>query len=266
MPICNKPPLPVGTANSVDEFDDHASEVAKMRHTREQAYFNSYNFDAIPVLPVEESLPKAGGSQSGNLSAIAVSSLASMKVPPSLVASNSHQHQHQQLNTLKPLYRGASSIASSSQSTRSSFQLTSSGHSSDADDSYLQRHPRNRHEHSGPELTYTYMQHIGARFARSRNASPSTSEAELGRDFLGGSGSANIETVNVGSVIVPADEIAPVHERKGPGEMSENGSFLLPRAMLKYQREFLTDDCVCRKKLPTFHNISYPSNLAVRTH
>ena len=49
MPIYHKTPS-TGNSNST-EIDNHTSEAAKVKRTREQAYFNSYDFDAIEVLP-----------------------------------------------------------------------------------------------------------------------------------------------------------------------------------------------------------------------
>ena len=49
MPIYHKTPS-TGNSNPI-EIDNHTSEAAKVKRTREQAYFNSYDFDAIVVLP-----------------------------------------------------------------------------------------------------------------------------------------------------------------------------------------------------------------------
>uniref|UniRef100_A0A1B0FGL4 Uncharacterized protein n=1 Tax=Glossina morsitans morsitans TaxID=37546 RepID=A0A1B0FGL4_GLOMM len=53
MPIHNKS-SPSSIANhTTAEIDYHTSEAAKVKRNREQAYFNSYNFDAIEVLPYD---------------------------------------------------------------------------------------------------------------------------------------------------------------------------------------------------------------------
>ncbi|XP_036342364.1 probable serine/threonine-protein kinase DDB_G0282963, partial [Rhagoletis pomonella] len=256
MPICNKPPL--SEAKSATAFDDHASEAAKMKRTREQAYFNSYNFDAIQALPynndgeelVEEAaVQKVVGSQVRPIAALLSTNLVTTKVSAtSSTAGSGSQPQH---NTLKTIYRGggAASLASShSNRSRGSLHSSSgrssergsqhSGHSSDMN-GYLRR------QHSG-ELTYTYMQRFGALLVHSRNASPSS---ELGRSCVGGGGGGGggggagaADAIGIqggngeggGGVANACEEIAAVHG-KCTTEVSENGSFLLPRAMLKYQ-------------------------------
>ncbi|KAL9917295.1 uncharacterized protein ACN2A1_003127 [Glossina fuscipes fuscipes] len=53
MPIHNKS-SPSSIANhTTAEIDYHTSEAAKVKRNREQAYFNSYNFDAIEALPYD---------------------------------------------------------------------------------------------------------------------------------------------------------------------------------------------------------------------
>ncbi|XP_049309382.1 uncharacterized protein LOC105229187 [Bactrocera dorsalis] len=244
MPICNKP---AQATKNVAEFDDYASEAAKMKRTREQAYFNSYNFDAIhPYDKDNEAIEEMGVHKVVGVSAAAVathaSAITATKVPPVVGGSNSHNQQQQQLqkphNTLKTIYRGASSIASSTPSTRSSFQhSSSSGRSSGCGSQHSPRSSiaddvdntdavgyKRRPQPAG-ELTYTYMQRFGVRLVRSRNASPSADVERTSPE--GGSG---------GGAIAPTEELASVHAKKGSAnEVSENGSFLLPRAMLKYQ-------------------------------
>ncbi|XP_053967376.1 uncharacterized protein LOC128868855 [Anastrepha ludens] len=255
MPIYNKPPLSLSQAKGATEFDDHASEAAKMKRTREQAYFNSYNFDAIQTLPydndieeMEEKVQQQAGSL-GRVPTTVSTNTVITKVPSNagsgsgsgsgigISSGNSNQNQPQH-NTLKTMFRGASSFAPT-QSNRSRSSLHSSlhsssgrssgrgsqrsGHSSDAD-GYLRR------QHSG-ELTYTYMQRFGAHLVHSRNASPS-SDLERGGNAVGLQGGGGGPGNDVGAVA--SDEIAPVHG-KCATEVSENGSFLLPRAMLKYQ-------------------------------
>ncbi|XP_054088763.1 serine-rich adhesin for platelets [Zeugodacus cucurbitae] len=245
MPICNKPAQALSQKKNATEFDDYASEAAKMKRTREQAYFNSYNFDAIQPYDPKDFEEQGVVHKVGAAAAIAAThtsaTITATKVP-SVVGGGSNHSQHQQQqqlqqkphNTLKTIYRGASSIASSTQSTRSSFQHSSSSgrssqhslRSSDVDDDTgFTRRP----QHTG-ELTYTYMQRFGVRLVRSRNASPS-SAADVDVKHTG-----SLEGGNGGGAIMQAEELAPVHGKKSSAtEISESGSFLLPRAMLKYQ-------------------------------
>lgn len=55
MPICKSSPA-AGTSkkSATDISADHVTEAAQVKRTREQAYFNSYDFDAIEVLPYDE--------------------------------------------------------------------------------------------------------------------------------------------------------------------------------------------------------------------
>lgn len=50
MPICENKPI----TTPVTTEEDHHAEAAKVKKSREQAYFNSYDFDAIEVLPSED--------------------------------------------------------------------------------------------------------------------------------------------------------------------------------------------------------------------
>ncbi|XP_061391783.1 uncharacterized protein LOC133327237, partial [Musca vetustissima] len=54
MPIYHKTPPTVSGSHATSEIDNHTSEAAKVKRTREHAYFNSYDFDAIEVLPYDE--------------------------------------------------------------------------------------------------------------------------------------------------------------------------------------------------------------------
>ncbi|XP_075166314.1 uncharacterized protein LOC142238522 [Haematobia irritans] len=54
MPIYHKAPPSVVGNHATSEIDNHTSEAAKVKRTREHAYFNSYDFDAIEVLPYDD--------------------------------------------------------------------------------------------------------------------------------------------------------------------------------------------------------------------
>lgn len=54
MPIYHKTGGASSGSHNTAEIDYHTSEAAKVKRTREQAYFNSYDFDAIEVLPYDD--------------------------------------------------------------------------------------------------------------------------------------------------------------------------------------------------------------------
>ncbi|EDW89250.1 uncharacterized protein LOC6528492 [Drosophila yakuba] len=60
MPICKSSPGTASKKTATDISADHVTEAAQVKRTREQAYFNSYDFDAIEVLPYEEEGDEAG--------------------------------------------------------------------------------------------------------------------------------------------------------------------------------------------------------------
>lgn len=62
MPICKSSPGTASKKTATDISADHVTEAAQVKRTREQAYFNSYDFDAIEVLPYEEEDDEAGGT------------------------------------------------------------------------------------------------------------------------------------------------------------------------------------------------------------
>lgn len=75
MPICKSSPAAATSSkkNATDISADHVTEAAQVKRTREQAYFNSYDFDAIEVLPYdEEEGDEEAGSRSVNASASAL--------------------------------------------------------------------------------------------------------------------------------------------------------------------------------------------------
>ncbi|SPP75564.1 uncharacterized protein LOC117582100 [Drosophila guanche] len=54
MPICKSSGATASKKAPTDISADHVTEAAQVKRTREQAYFNSYDFDAIEVLPYDE--------------------------------------------------------------------------------------------------------------------------------------------------------------------------------------------------------------------
>ncbi|BFG03516.1 uncharacterized protein DMAD_02753 [Drosophila madeirensis] len=54
MPICKSSGATTSKKAPTDISADHVTEAAQVKRTREQAYFNSYDFDAIEVLPYDE--------------------------------------------------------------------------------------------------------------------------------------------------------------------------------------------------------------------
>ncbi|XP_034478494.1 uncharacterized protein LOC117784784 [Drosophila innubila] len=55
MPICKSSPATATSKKTATDISaDHVTEAAQVKRTREQAYFNSYDFDAIEVLPYDE--------------------------------------------------------------------------------------------------------------------------------------------------------------------------------------------------------------------
>ncbi|KRG03943.1 homeobox protein prospero isoform X2 [Drosophila mojavensis] len=55
MPICKSTPaMATSKKTASDISSDHVTEAAQVKRIREQAYFNSYDFDAIEVLPYDE--------------------------------------------------------------------------------------------------------------------------------------------------------------------------------------------------------------------
>lgn len=157
MPICKSSPGAASKKTATDISADHVTEAAQVKRTREQAYFNSYDFDAIEVLPYdeEEDDETGGTSQSRSQS------------------------------------RSGSSRSSSARS-----------YSAPNDPSAANKFP--------------YLQRLGAFFARNGGgggvATAGGTAASMGTPSGGGGGTSN-----------------PM-----PKGISDN--FLLPRAMLKYQR------------------------------
>ncbi|XP_017078961.1 uncharacterized protein LOC108113043 [Drosophila eugracilis] len=64
MPICKSSPGTASKKTATDISADHVTEAAQVKRTREQAYFNSYDFDAIEVLPYDEEDDEGGTSRS----------------------------------------------------------------------------------------------------------------------------------------------------------------------------------------------------------
>ncbi|KAH8372663.1 hypothetical protein KR009_002378 [Drosophila setifemur] len=62
MPICKSSQTSASKKTATDISADHVTEAAQVKRTREQAYFNSYDFDAIEVLPYDEEDDETGGT------------------------------------------------------------------------------------------------------------------------------------------------------------------------------------------------------------
>ncbi|KAH8258013.1 hypothetical protein KR038_004339 [Drosophila bunnanda] len=62
MPICKSSPGAASKKTATDISADHVTEAAQVKRTREQAYFNSYDFDAIEVLPYDEEDDETGST------------------------------------------------------------------------------------------------------------------------------------------------------------------------------------------------------------
>ncbi|KAH8232988.1 hypothetical protein KR026_002528 [Drosophila bipectinata] len=65
MPICKSSQVTASKKTATDISADHVTEAAQVQRTREQAYFNSYDFDAIEVLPYDEEDDDTGGTSQG---------------------------------------------------------------------------------------------------------------------------------------------------------------------------------------------------------
>ncbi|EDV37804.1 uncharacterized protein Dana_GF13640, isoform C [Drosophila ananassae] len=65
MPICKSSQVTASKKTATDISADHVTEAAQVQRTREQAYFNSYDFDAIEVLPYDEEDDDTGDTSQG---------------------------------------------------------------------------------------------------------------------------------------------------------------------------------------------------------
>lgn len=163
MPICKSSPGTASNKTATDISADHVTEAAQVKRTREQAYFNSYDFDAIEVLPYEEEDDEAGGT--------------------------SHSRSRSRSQSRSQSRCGSSSSRSSSTRSYSAAKEPGAGHK------------------------FAYLQRLGAFFARNGGGAGESGSGEA----------AGIAAPSGGG----ASNAAP----KGSSE-----NFLLPRAMLKYQR------------------------------
>lgn len=163
MPICKSSQVTASKKTATDISADHVTEAAQVQRTREQAYFNSYDFDAIEVLPYDEEDDDTGDTSQGR--------------------SRSRSQSRSQSRS------GSSSSRSSSAKSYSAA-----------------------HDPNGVGK-FAYLQRLGAFFARS-----------------GGNGGAGAAGEGVSSTTGGSGAAAGLK----PTSSSEN--FLLPRAMLKYQR------------------------------
>lgn len=166
MPICKSSQVTASKKTATDISADHVTEAAQVQRTREQAYFNSYDFDAIEVLPYDEEDDDTGDTRRGR--------------------SRSHSQSRSQSRS------GSSSSRSSSARSYSAA-----------------------HDPNGVGK-FAYLQRLGAFFARSGGN--------------GGGGGAAAAGEGVSSTTGGSGAAAGLK----PTSSSEN--FLLPRAMLKYQR------------------------------
>ncbi|XP_060660021.1 RING finger protein B [Drosophila nasuta] len=101
MPICKSSPAMASSKKTATDISaDHVTEAAQVKRTREQAYFNSYDFDAIEVLPYDEdddeTVPHSRSS-SGRYSG-ANGSHNSHSNSHSNSNSNSHSNSHSNSN------------------------------------------------------------------------------------------------------------------------------------------------------------------------
>ncbi|XP_065370142.1 box A-binding factor [Calliphora vicina] len=173
MPIYHKTAASIVGNHNTAEIDYHTSEAAKVKRTREQAYFNSYDFDAIEVLPYEDEEDEDDERRSSytrererNLASNSQTKKPS-KQTPQLTATHhhqQHQHHHQQQEQLQ-LQR--QKLANHSFSAGSS----SSNNNHQQQQQHHQHHPHQQPLHHvnskyNPSL---YLQRITGIFAAKTN-------------------------------------------------------------------------------------------------
>lgn len=98
MPIYHKAPPSIAGSHTTADIDYHTSEAAKVKRTREQAYFNSYDFDAIEVLPYDdEDEEEKGGKSKTKTTTKSKSKLYSQQQPSRQhLSQQSVKYQHKQ--------------------------------------------------------------------------------------------------------------------------------------------------------------------------
>ncbi|XP_055854008.1 uncharacterized protein LOC129917846 [Episyrphus balteatus] len=258
MPTCdNKSKLTSSGNPSAAEPDHHASEAAKVKRTKEQAYFNSYDFDAIEVLPYDEDevecpkkqhqhphgchsthhhYPKysvGGGCEvchhlSQSPTAASSSALGSTQSGVSHnLKSPSHHQQPQSQQQLKSKKKKESTSSHSSSTSSSSFSHPSNP--SDAKRTYLKRIGAFLTSHSmGKRSSIETLADI----EKQAKCCSSSSQVSLNNR-------STVAKLFEGKTIV--DDVAAAATASGSIKRDHvideagNGNFLLPRAMLKYQ-------------------------------
>ncbi|XP_023300243.2 homeobox protein cut [Lucilia cuprina] len=166
MPIYHKTPPTTGGNHNTAEIDYHTSEAAKVKRTREQAYFNSYDFDAIEVLPYddeededderrankrERDRRQNGGKQ--------------IMQTPQLTTQQKHHHQqqqHLQQEHLKPQKISNHSFCAGSSSSNS-FMVDNHHHHQQQQQQHTPHHVNGKYN---PSL---YLQRITGIFATKTN-------------------------------------------------------------------------------------------------
>ncbi|XP_055917186.1 uncharacterized protein LOC129949639 [Eupeodes corollae] len=252
MPTCdNKSKLTSLGSLSAAELDHHDSEAAKVKRTKEQAYFNSYDFDAIEVLPYdedEEVCPKQNhqhhashsthhyskyavpGSKAYHNLQQSHSNLSSALTPGITQPDVSHNlknqphHNQQSQHQLKSKKKKDSTSSHCSSTSSSSFS-----------------HPNNP-----TNAKRTYLKRIGA-FLTSHSIGKQSSIETLAdiEKQTKCSSSSNQVSLNNRSAVAKLFESSTTNTDDVPASGSikrdhvidetANGNFLLPRAMLKYQ-------------------------------
>lgn len=137
MPIYHKTPPSIVGNHATSEIDNHTSEAAKVKRTREHAYFNSYDFDAIEVLPYDDDDEEEEEEESAKRSKQHLSTTTTTNLTPASsqqkhgksmaatpLASQTRQHLQQPANYGYPLQQPytyeASKLAKTSKSHHSS--------------------------------------------------------------------------------------------------------------------------------------------------
>ncbi|XP_037953310.1 uncharacterized protein LOC119683603 [Teleopsis dalmanni] len=207
MSVKNKPPVLASTADKID----YTSEAAKVKRTREQAYFNSYNFDAIEVLPYDDDSGAAQSNVRGN------QEQSKKSLPRYSQAPAKHQPtQPLKFNTKnKRFFQNVSHYAASGSSENSSHSSSNSGDSfySDAHQVYLQR--------------------LGAFFGTSHSTIKLDNSTEKKANVANNCNIVAVTDADVNSHATQDHEV--VQSDVENNKTADNGNFLLPRAMLKYQ-------------------------------
>ncbi|XP_015040359.2 uncharacterized protein [Drosophila pseudoobscura] len=94
MPICKSSGATASNKAPTDISADHVTEAAQVKRTREQAYFNSYDFDAIEVLPYDEDDGEAAGRSRSRSRSRSSSSSGRYSVPHDPVGAPKFAYLH----------------------------------------------------------------------------------------------------------------------------------------------------------------------------